>query len=53
MAVLAVPNDHTFEVSGNKIQQFNESVKNSNGKQFIESRLQKHDKGNVTWETKK
>ena len=53
MAVMAVPNPHSFEISGEDFQKLQEKLKKNNGMKIVEERLKKHDKGNVSWETKK
>ena len=53
MAVLAVPMDKTFEVAVDKVENFDKKAKEHSGKNLLQDRLKKHNKGDVEWDLKK
>ena len=53
MAVLAVPMDKTFEVAVDKVENFDKKAKEHSGKQLLQDRFKKHNKGDVEWDLKK
>lgn len=53
MAVLAVPLDKPFEVSPDKVSEFENGSKNRKSREITEERLKKLGKGSVKWNLKK
>lgn len=53
MATLAISVGKTFEVAAEKVEAFDEKIKECAGKHIIYDRLQKHNKGNIEWDLKK
>lgn len=53
MVTLAMPISKTFEVVAEKVEAFDERIKECAGKHIIYDRLQKHNKGDIEWDLKK
>ncbi len=53
MAVLAVPVKQPFEVAPDKTELFESRSNKKSGKEILQSKLEKCNKGDIKWDSKK